>query len=146
MARVASRIWAPSCRSRSTWRSSRAACSKDTLRPSVSGSVMESFFEGLLTGQEVANEFNGLRTNFVIDHNGREWADFLLELEEELEKLKLQMEEAKRKGDWQKMSEIQYGKLPQLEAQLGFWLAGMSDAVRSPLPSTSPQETAAQFV
>ena len=28
------------------------------------------------------------------------------------------MEEAKRKGDWQKMSELQYGKLPQLEAQL----------------------------
>ena len=31
---------------------------------------------------------------------------------------KPQMEEARRKGDWQKMSEIQYGKLPQLEAQL----------------------------
>src|SRR5207253_1481578 len=29
-----------------------------------------------------------------------------------------QMDEAKRKGDWQKMSEIQYGRLPQLEAQL----------------------------
>src|SRR5262245_29897101 len=27
------------------------------------------------------------------------------------------MEEAKRKGDWQKMSEIQYGRIPQLEAQ-----------------------------
>jgi ATP-dependent Clp protease ATP-binding subunit ClpB len=39
-------------------------------------------------------------------------------VKEELEKLKLQMDEAKRKGDWQKMSEIQYGKVPQLEAQL----------------------------
>jgi len=39
-------------------------------------------------------------------------------VKEELEKLKLQMEEAKRKGDWQKMSEIQYGKIPALEAQL----------------------------
>src|SRR5687767_1078312 len=39
-------------------------------------------------------------------------------VKEELEKLKLQMEEARRKGDWQKMSEIQYGKIPQLEAQL----------------------------
>jgi len=39
-------------------------------------------------------------------------------IKEEIEKLKLQMEEARRKGDWQKMSEIQYGKLPQLEAQL----------------------------
>ncbi|OAI51670.1 ATP-dependent chaperone ClpB [Betaproteobacteria bacterium SCGC AG-212-J23] len=39
-------------------------------------------------------------------------------VKEELEKLKLQMDEAKRKGDWQKMSEIQYGKIPQLEKQL----------------------------
>jgi ATP-dependent Clp protease ATP-binding subunit ClpB len=39
-------------------------------------------------------------------------------VKEELEKLKQQMEEAKRKGDWQKMSEIQYGKIPGLEAQL----------------------------
>ena len=28
------------------------------------------------------------------------------------------MEEARRKGDWARMSELQYGKLPQLEAQL----------------------------
>ena len=40
-------------------------------------------------------------------------------VKEEIEKLRLQMEEAKRKGDWQKMSEIQYGKIPALEAQLG---------------------------
>jgi ATP-dependent Clp protease ATP-binding subunit ClpB len=39
-------------------------------------------------------------------------------VKEELEKLRLQMDEAKRKGDWQKMSEIQYGKIPALEAQL----------------------------
>jgi ATP-dependent Clp protease ATP-binding subunit ClpB len=39
-------------------------------------------------------------------------------VKEELEKLRLQMEEAKRKGDWQAMSEIQYGKIPALEAQL----------------------------
>src|SRR5688572_4207491 len=39
-------------------------------------------------------------------------------VKEELEKLKLQMEDAKRKGDWQTMSEIQYGKIPQLEKQL----------------------------
>jgi ATP-dependent Clp protease ATP-binding subunit ClpB len=39
-------------------------------------------------------------------------------IKEEVEKLKLQMEEATRKGDWQKVSELQYGKLPQLEAQL----------------------------
>ncbi len=39
-------------------------------------------------------------------------------IKEEIDRIKLQMEEAKRKGDWQKMSELQYGKLPQLEAQL----------------------------
>jgi len=39
-------------------------------------------------------------------------------VKEELEKLKLEMEAAKRKGDWQKVSELQYGRIPQLEAQL----------------------------
>ncbi len=39
-------------------------------------------------------------------------------IKEEIDKVKLQMDEAKRKGDWQAMSELQYGKLPQLEAQL----------------------------
>ncbi len=39
-------------------------------------------------------------------------------VKEELEKLKLEMEAATRKGDWQKVSEIQYGKVPKLEAQL----------------------------
>src|SRR3954469_21435001 len=39
-------------------------------------------------------------------------------IKEGIEKLRQQMDEARRKGDWQKMSEIQYGRLPQLEAQL----------------------------
>ncbi|MGH8757618.1 MAG: AAA family ATPase, partial [Burkholderiales bacterium] len=39
-------------------------------------------------------------------------------IKEELEKLKIEMEAAKRKGDWQKVSELQYGRMPQLEAQL----------------------------
>jgi ATP-dependent Clp protease ATP-binding subunit ClpB len=39
-------------------------------------------------------------------------------VKEQIEKLKLEMEAAKRKGDWQKVSELQYGRLPQLEAQL----------------------------
>jgi len=39
-------------------------------------------------------------------------------VKEELEKAKLAMEDAKRKGDWQKMSELQYGKIPELEKQL----------------------------
>jgi ATP-dependent Clp protease ATP-binding subunit ClpB len=37
---------------------------------------------------------------------------------EELEKLKLEMDASRRKGDWQKVSELQYGRIPQLEAQL----------------------------
>ncbi|HSH07785.1 MAG TPA: ATP-dependent chaperone ClpB [Burkholderiales bacterium] len=40
------------------------------------------------------------------------------QVKESLEKLRLQMEDARRKGDWQTMSEIQYGRIPQLEAQL----------------------------
>src|SRR3979490_1653514 len=39
-------------------------------------------------------------------------------IKEELEKLNLEVEAAKRKGDWQKVSELQYGRMPQLEAQL----------------------------
>ncbi|WP_395011417.1 ATP-dependent chaperone ClpB [Undibacterium sp.] len=39
-------------------------------------------------------------------------------IKEEIEKVRLQMEDAKRKGDWQAMSELQYGRMPELEAQL----------------------------
>src|SRR6266478_6027629 len=39
-------------------------------------------------------------------------------IKEEIDKLKLAMEDARRKGDWQKVSELQYGRMPQLEAQL----------------------------
>ncbi|KZE33854.1 ATP-dependent Clp protease ATP-binding subunit ClpB [Crenobacter luteus] len=39
-------------------------------------------------------------------------------IREEVERLKVEMEELKRRGDWQKLAELQYGKLPALEAQL----------------------------
>ena len=39
-------------------------------------------------------------------------------IKEEIDRLKVEMEAATRKGEWQKVSEIQYGKIPQLEAQL----------------------------
>ncbi len=39
-------------------------------------------------------------------------------VKEELDRIKVEMEAAKRKGDWQKVSELQYGRVPQLEAQL----------------------------
>ena len=39
-------------------------------------------------------------------------------IKEEIDHLRNEMEEAKRQGDWQKMSELQYGRIPELEAQL----------------------------
>jgi ATP-dependent Clp protease ATP-binding subunit ClpB len=39
-------------------------------------------------------------------------------IKEEIEKIRLEMDAAKRKGDWQTVSELQYGRLPQLEDQL----------------------------
>ena len=39
-------------------------------------------------------------------------------IKEELEKIKLEMEAATRKGDWQRVSELQYGRVPELETQL----------------------------
>ncbi|MFN0314152.1 MAG: ATP-dependent chaperone ClpB [Burkholderiales bacterium] len=39
-------------------------------------------------------------------------------VKEELDRIKVEMDAAKRKGDWQKVSELQYGRVPQLEAQL----------------------------
>ncbi|TDK68518.1 ATP-dependent chaperone ClpB [Sapientia aquatica] len=39
------------------------------------------------------------------------------QIKEEIEKVRLEMEEARRKGDWQAMSELQYGRLPELEAK-----------------------------
>jgi ATP-dependent Clp protease ATP-binding subunit ClpB len=40
------------------------------------------------------------------------------QIKEELERIKLEMDAAKRRSDWQKVSELQYGRMPQLEAQL----------------------------
>jgi len=39
-------------------------------------------------------------------------------IKEEIDHLKIEMEDLKRKGDWQKLAELQYGRMPQLEAQL----------------------------
>jgi len=57
-------------------------------------------------------------------------------IKEELEKLRQAMEEARRKGDWQKMSEIQYGKIPALEAQLKKAEKGESQAAKAKLLRT----------
>src|SRR6185369_12305632 len=39
-------------------------------------------------------------------------------VKEEIEKIKFQVEELKRKGDFNKVAELQYGKLPELEKRL----------------------------
>ena len=39
-------------------------------------------------------------------------------IKEEIERIKLQMEQATRESNWQRVSELQYGRLPELEAQL----------------------------
>ena len=39
-------------------------------------------------------------------------------IKEEIERIRHQMDEATRSSNWQKVSELQYGKLPELEAQL----------------------------
>jgi ATP-dependent Clp protease ATP-binding subunit ClpB len=39
-------------------------------------------------------------------------------IKEEIEQIRLQMDEATRKSDWQTVSELQYGKLPELEKAL----------------------------
>jgi len=49
-------------------------------------------------------------------------------IKEEIEKARVQLEELKRKGEWQKVSEIQYGKLPELEARLKAADAGAAKA------------------
>jgi ATP-dependent Clp protease ATP-binding subunit ClpB len=39
-------------------------------------------------------------------------------IKEAIERVRQDMDEARRRGDWQRMSELQYGELPKLEAQL----------------------------
>lgn len=46
------------------------------------------------------------------------------QIKEEMERVKLEIDAATRKGDWQKVSELQYGRLPQLEAKLQSQLSG----------------------
>lgn len=39
-------------------------------------------------------------------------------IKEEIDHIRAEIEQLKRKGEWQKVSELQYGKLPELEAKL----------------------------
>jgi ATP-dependent Clp protease ATP-binding subunit ClpB len=51
-------------------------------------------------------------------------------VKEELDRVRVEMEAARRKGDWQRMSELQYGRIPQLEAQLK-----QADSAGAPVPA-----------
>ncbi|HEX3098085.1 MAG TPA: ATP-dependent chaperone ClpB [Usitatibacter sp.] len=53
-------------------------------------------------------------------------------IKEELERAKVEMDEARRRGDWQKMSELQYGRIPQLETQI-------KDAEKAAEPTEKPR-------
>ena len=57
-------------------------------------------------------------------------------IKEEIEKVRLQMEEARRSGNWQRMSELQYGRMPELEAQLKQADIGAQKSVRPKLLRT----------
>ncbi len=58
------------------------------------------------------------------------------QIKEEIERLRLQMEDARRKGDWQKMSELQYGRMPELEAKLKHADKGQQDTGKPKLLRT----------
>ena len=53
-------------------------------------------------------------------------------IKEEIDRLKVEIESLKRKGDWQKLAELQYGKLPQLESRLKVAEAATSSADKKP--------------
>ncbi len=57
-------------------------------------------------------------------------------IKEEIEKVRLQMEEARRSGNWQRMSELQYGRMPELEAQLKQADTGAQKSTRPQLVRT----------
>src|SRR5438105_7583511 len=65
--------------------------------------------------QKLEKEYSDLEEEWKAEKAAVQGAQHI---KEEIDKLKLQMDEARRKGDWQRMSEIQYGRLPQLETQL----------------------------
>ncbi len=58
-------------------------------------------------------------------------------IKEQIEKLRHEMDEARRRGDFTRMSEIQYGKLPELEAKLKEAESGKSGEQKPRLLRTS---------
>ena len=64
-------------------------------------------------------------------------------IKEEIEKVRQQMEEATRASNWQLVSELQYGKLPELEAQLK---KADSSAAKSALPKLLRTQVGAEEI
>lgn len=48
--------------------------------------LTSKLLDGQVTAAGFANEFNGLRTDLVVDHGAGEFADYLLEVEEAFER------------------------------------------------------------
>lgn len=60
-------------------------------------------------------------------------------IKEEIDKLKVQIEELKRQGQWEKLAELQYGKLPQLEARLKEAEAASQGGQKNPINCYEPK-------
>ncbi|NHZ63655.1 ATP-dependent chaperone ClpB [Massilia genomosp. 1] len=67
-------------------------------------------------------------------------------IKEEIERVRLQMEEATRSSNWQKVSELQYGKLPELEAQLKHAEADTSKAAEGAKPKLLRTQVGAEEI
>ncbi|NHZ38206.1 ATP-dependent chaperone ClpB [Massilia rubra] len=67
-------------------------------------------------------------------------------IKEEIERVRLQMEEATRSSNWQKVSELQYGKLPELEAQLKHAEADTSKAADGAKPKLLRTQVGAEEI
>jgi ATP-dependent Clp protease ATP-binding subunit ClpB len=67
-------------------------------------------------------------------------------IKEEIERIKQQMEEATRASNWQRVSELQYGKLPELESQLKHAEAAGANALASDKPKLLRTQVGAEEI
>ncbi len=71
----------------------------------------------------IESEINELEKEFVdleeVWNNEKAMVQGAQSIKDEIDKLKSEIESFKRKGDWQKVAELEYGKLPELTARLG---------------------------
>ena len=64
---------------------------------------------------ELKEQSSGLKARWLCE---KAEIDKVRKLQEQLEALKLEQEQAQRRGDWSRASEIQYGKIPEIEKKL----------------------------